>query len=66
MKTFHRVQNVWLKPNIDMNIDLRKQQKNWFEKDLMNKLMKDATFGKTMVNLKTKVPLLQENEEGTI
>ena len=49
-----------------MNIDLRKQQKNWFEKDLMNKLMKDAAFGKTMVNLKTKVPLLQENEEGTI
>ena len=66
LKTFHRVQNVWLKPNIDMNIDLRKQRKSWLEKDLRNKLLKNAAFGKTIINLKTRVPLLQENEEGAI
>ena len=32
LEKFHRVikfnQNAWLKPNIDMNIDLRKKSKN--------------------------------------
>ena len=37
LKKIHRViqfnQNAWLKPHIDMNIELTKTAKNYFEKD---------------------------------
>ena len=36
LKKVHKIiklnQNVWLKPYIDMNADLRKKSKNWFWK----------------------------------
>ena len=51
LKRVHRTiefnQKAWLKPNIDMNTELRKLAKDDFEKDLF-KLMNNAVFGKTM------------------
>ena len=42
-------QNVWLKPYINMNTDLRKKARNDFEKDFFM-LLNNELFGKAMEN----------------
>ena len=60
-KKLHRViklnQKYWLKPYIDMKIDLRKAAKDEFEKDFF-KLINNADFGKSMENRNKKTHIL--------
>ena len=55
VKKVHRVtelnQEVWLKPYVDANKELRTKSKNDFKKDIF-KLMNNSMFEKTMENIK--------------
>ena len=68
LKKVHTViqfnQEAWLNPYIDMNIELRKEGKNDFDKDFFKK-MNNAVFGKTMENVRNHrdIKILTTNKQ---
>ena len=54
LRKIHRVikfnQKAWLKPYIDMTIELRKKEKKWLWERIF-KVMNNLVFGKTMENV---------------
>ena len=58
-------ENVWLKPYIELNINLLSKAKNESEKDFF-KLVNNSVFGKTMENIRNRVNIRLVNNQKSL
>ena len=77
LKKIHRGitfnENVWLKPHVELNTNLRSKAQNEFEKDFFNLMnnrdffnLMNGVFGKTMENIRNRVNIRLVNNQKSL